>query len=241
MTKICITDGEYGLNGLKYIKDAVKELAVKAGAVVSVSGEGERRILCYDCPEYYSDILLAEIADRVAEVIVVGYKYEYFKTAIKSCGLNETEREILLASLIAADLAEDKKYAFDRIKATNDIAIDGVLNFRLKPLKNKWKDIAEYMPACFVGSQLKDFISFLLENKKKRTYIDDCKVYDNYYRRLKRCSLLGGGEGEIVREVLLSNCGEVEIRGALPETDEKYLREFYGDRVYFAQSGGAFS
>ena len=240
MTKICITDGANGANGLKYIKDSVSELAVKTGAVASLSNHGERRALIYDCPEYYSDIFQAEVADRVAEVIVVGYKYEYFKTAIKSCGLNETEREILLASLIAADLSEDKKYAFDRVKAVNEIAIDGVLNFRLKPLKNKWKDIAEYMPAYFIGSQLKDFVSFLLENKKKRTYIDDRKVYDNYYRRLKRCSLLSGGDGEIIREVLLSNCGEVEIRGEIPEIDEKYLKEFYGDRVYFMQSDNAF-
>ena len=240
MTKICITDGGNIAYGLKYIKDSVGELAVKTGATVSVVSHGERRALIYDCPEYYSDILQAEIADRVAEVIVVGYKYGYFKTAVKSCGLNETEREILLTSLIAADLAEDKKYAFDRMKAINEIAIDGVLNFRLKPLKNKWKDVAEYMPAYFAGSQLKDFVSFLLENKKKRTYIDDQKVYDNYYRRLKRCSLMDACDGEIVREVLLSNCGEVEIRGALPETDEKYLKEFYGDRVYFTQSNNAF-
>ncbi|MBR0190143.1 MAG: hypothetical protein IJQ23_07140 [Clostridia bacterium] len=240
MTKICITDGGNIAYGLKYIKDSVGELAVKTGATVSVVSHGERRALIYDCPEYYSDILQAEIADRVAEVIVVGYKYDYFKTAVKSCGLNDTEREILLTSLIAADLAEDKKYAFDRVKAVNEIAIDGVLNFRLKPLKNKWKDIAEYMPAYFAGSQLKDFVSFLLENKKKRTYIDDRKVYDNYYRRLKRCSLMDAADGEIVREVILSGCGEVEIRGALPETDEKYLKEFYGDRVYFTQNDNAF-
>ena len=236
MTEICITDGAAGLNGLRYIKDSVAELTAKTGAEVRLSSQGSRNRLCFNCPEYYSDILAAEVADRVAEVVAVGYKYEYFKSAIKISGLCGTEREILFASLIAADLAEDKKYAFDRVKASTETAIDGVFNFRLKPLKNKWKDIAEYMPSCFVGAQLKEFVTFLLENKRKRAYIDDRKVYDNYYRRLKRCALLGGGEGEIVREVILSNCGEVEIRGDIPPTDEKYLREFYGDRVYFAQN-----
>lgn len=235
MTKICITDGTAGLNGLKYIKNSVSEITEKTGANATIAAQGNRVSLSFDCPEYYADILHAEVADRVAEVIAVGYKYEYFKETVKVAGLTSTEREILLASLIAADLPEDKKYAFDRIKTIKEAAIDGVFNFRLKPLKKKWKDIAEYMPSCFVGSQLKEFITFLLENKKKRTYIDDQKVYDNYYRRLKRVSLLGGGEGEIIREVLLSNCGEVEIRGSVPPTDEKYLKEFYGDRIYFTQ------
>ena len=240
MAIICITDEINNLNGMEYIKSSVSEISAKTGSNAFLTTQGSRCKLSFDCPDYYSDILFAEVADRVAEVIAVGYKYKYFTSAVKVAGLTTTEREILLASLIAADLTEDKKYAFDRVKTLKDAAIDGIFNFRLKPLKKKWQDIAEYMPAAFIGSQLKDFVSYLLENKKKRTYIDDCKVYDNYYRRLKRCSLLGGDDGEIVREVLLSNCGEVEIRGTLPPVDEKYLKEFYGDRVYFAERNASF-
>ena len=84
------------------------------------------------------------------------------------------------------------------------------------------------MPTCFVNSQLKDFISYLLENKKKRVYVDCGRVYDAHFKRLKRCSLLGGGDKvSIVREVLLSNCGEIELTGPLPADDEFYLKEFY--------------
>ena len=240
MTRICITDDAHFVSGLEYIKNSVTEIADKTGSNCTLTVKDKRCALTLETPEYYADIVRAETADRIAEVIAVGYKYRFFKKTIKVAGLNDTEREILLASLIAADLSEDKKYAFDRLKSLSDINIDGMFNFRLKPLIKKWRDIVEYMPACFVGSQLKDFVSFLLENKKKRTYIDDQKVYDNYYRRLKRCSLLGGEEGAIIREVLLSNCGEVEIRGSLPATDEKYLKEFYGDRVYFAESNASF-
>lgn len=233
MTEICISDGVERANGLYYIKNSVSELCEKASAGVKIVSAGNRARLLFDCPEYYADIMQVEIADRVAEVIAVGYKYGFFKREIKISGLDSTEKEILLASLISADLKEDKKYVYDRIKPFKTVNIDGFYNFRLRPLAGKWRDIAEYMPTVFVNSQLKDFIAFLLENKKKRTYIDDCKVYDNYYRRLKRCSLLDGEEGKIVREVLLSGCGEVEIRGSIPETDEKYLKAFYGDKIFF--------
>jgi hypothetical protein len=38
-------------------------------------------------------------------------------------------------------------------------------------------------------------------------------------------------DGKIIREVLLSGSGEVELCGQLSPTDEYYLKEFYGDRV----------
>lgn len=240
MTKICISDGSAGLKGLQYVKNSVSELAVKTGATVKTVAQDKRYSLIYDCPEYYADIFHAEVADKVAEVIAIGYKYDYFKKEVKTAGLNKTEREILLASLIAADLTEDKKYVFDRVKGEKNAAIDGIYNFRLKALKKKWKDVAEYIPQCFVGSQLKDFVVYLIENRKKRAYVDDQKVYDNYYRRLRRCALLGGDDILVIREVLLSGCGEVEIRGEVPKADETYLKEFYGDRVYFAQKNASF-
>ena len=150
MTKICITDGSENINGLQYIKNSVSEITDKIGSTANVSVADKRCRLTFDCPEYYSDVLQAEVADKAAEVIAVGYKYAFFKTAVKVAGLSEVEREILLASLIAADLTEDKKYAFDRLKAEREMALDGVFNFRLKPLRKKWRDIAEYMPNCFV-------------------------------------------------------------------------------------------
>ena len=106
----------------------------------------------------------------------------------------------------------------------------------LIPLKKKWQEIVTYIPTTFMGSQLKDFMSFLLENKKKKVYVDSGRVYDSHYRRLKRCSLLGGEGVNVVREVLLSGCGEVELSGKIESDDERYLKEFYGDRVYFATS-----
>ncbi len=90
------------------------------------------------------------------------------------------------------------------------------------------------MPQCFLSPQLKDFVGYLLENKKKRVYIDNGRVYDCHYKRLKRCALLGGDGVNVVREVLLSNCGEVEICGKIPEEDEYYLKEFYADKIIFS-------
>lgn len=211
----------------------MSELLTNARCYVEESCIDKRAKIQINCPDYFFDIVKDEVIDKVAEIIVIKYKYEFFKKSIEIGGLSHLDKEILLTSLIAADLDDDKKYAVERIKGQQEISIDGIYNFRLKPLKRKWEEIISYMPPCFMQSQLKDFIKYLLENKRKKVYIESGKVYDSHYRRLKRSSLLCGEELKIIREVLLSNCGEIEITGKLPTEDEKYIREYYGDKIYF--------
>ena len=236
MSLINITENAKNEQNLYYIQSSMAELFTNARCVAVEIPQEKRIKLVVDCPDYYIDIVRTEIIDKIAEIIVIKYKYDYFKSSIEIGGLSSAEKEILLASLIAADIDDDKKFAIEKLKGIEEIAIDGVYNFRLKPLKKKWEDIVSYMPTCFMNSQLKEFVTYLLENKKKRIYIDCGKVYDQHYRRLKRSSLLSGEKLKIIREVLLSNCGEIEITGAIPKEDEKYIKEFYGDKLYFSNS-----
>ncbi len=235
MALITVTDKNYNQGNLLYVQSVTNEILSQTDCKVESCVLGSRSVMKINCDSGYSDIVKAEIADKLAEVVAINYKYDFFNKEIKVSGLNSDEKEILMASLIAADLDEDKRYTYERLKNFDDIALDGIYNFRLQPLKNKWKEIVSYMPSCFVNSQLKDFILYLLENKKKRVYVDCGRVYDSHFRRLRRCSLLGGGDKlSIVREVLLSNCGEVELSGPLPEEDEFYLKEFFSDKIYFS-------
>lgn len=236
MTKIIITENDYNQNNLLYIQSVMGELFSHADCSVRFGELSGRASLSITCPEYYADIVKAETADKIAEIIAIKYKYDYFKNCIKTVGLKTIEKELLYAGLIAADFDEDKKYAFDKLKSYEDMAIDGIFNFRLQPLKDKWKDVVQYIPAGFMNTQLKEFISYLVKSKKKRVYIDCGKVYDWHYRMLKRSSLLDGDSIKIVREVLLSNCGEVELNGEIPNEDEYYLKEFYSDKIIFARN-----
>ncbi len=234
MTQISITESKENQGNLYYIQSLISELLVSAKCSVKEISLGKRSALNIECPEHYIDIVRAEIIDKIAEIIVIKYKYDFFKKTLSIGGLNSNERELLITSLIAADFEDDKRYSVERLKSMEEIAVDGVYNFRLSPLKRKWEDVVSYMPGCFISNQLKDFIGFLLENKKKRVYVDCGKVYDSHFRRLKRASLLEGEELKITKEVLLSNCGEIEITGELPSLDEKYIREYYGDKIFFS-------
>ena len=228
-----ITENGYNEANLLYVQSAMSEFCECAGCTARLKKVNDRAILTVTFSDCYKEIIRSEIADKIAEIIAIKYKYDFFKQEISVSGLKKIEKEILLASLIAADLDDDKKYSFSRLMTFDDFAIDGVFNFRLKPLKKKWIDVCSYIPNCFLTSQLRDFIRFLLENKKKRVYIEGGRVYDAHFRRLKRSTLLGGEGVEILREVLLSNCGEIELSGNIPEDDEKYLREYYTDKITF--------
>ncbi len=236
MTNLIITESVLEQENLLYVQSAVSDLAVHAGCTVNLNSVSDRVFLTINCSESYCDIIKTEIIDKVAEIIAIKYKYDFFKKNLKIAGLTRVEKEILITSLIAADLEEDKKYCFQKIKNDCVIAVDGSFNFKLKPLKKKWQDVLSCVPECFLNSQLKEFINFLLENKKKRVYIEGGSVYDSHFRRLKRSSLFGGDTVKILREVLLSNCGEIELSGNIPKEDEFYLREYYSDKIIF--SGG---
>lgn len=229
--RITVTEKDCNLKNLYYIQTTLAELFKGAKCSVNISTAGSRNLLSIDCPEEYYEIVKAETADKVAEVIAVGYKYVFFKDSVRLAGLSSAEYELLLAGLISADFDEDKKYIFDRVKGQGEIATDGVYYFRLKPLIAKWRDIAGYMPNCFLNTQLKDFILYLSENKKKKTFIDKGKVYDCHFRRLLRADLMDGDKLRLIKEIILSNCSEVEICGEIPDEDEYYIREFFGDRI----------
>ncbi len=234
MAQITITEKQENQSNLFYVQSAIADIISQVGCKLESVNMGSRFMLKLNVDDIYLDIVKCEIIDRLSEIVAINYKYKYFKKEIGLKGLTEDENEILLASLISADLEDDKRYVREKIKNSDFLSLDGIYNFRLQPLKRKWADIVSYMPVCFVNSQLKDFIVYLLENKRERVYVDGGKVYDWHYRRLNRCELLGGNNLNIIREVLLSNCGEVDISGSIPEKDEYYLKEFYKDKICFS-------
>lgn len=182
-----------------------------------------------------------ELSDKLCDVIAIGYKYDFFVRNIKADGLRPDEKELLIAALIAADFEDDKRFARSRMAAFNSdndfcFALDGFYNFRLASLKNKWNEVVSYVPSYFSRRELGDFIAYLLcEKKGRRVIIDGEKVYDRRFNRLKRSALAGGKcGGEVVKEAILSGAGEVEVKNRPKAEEERLLKEYFGDKVYFS-------
>ena len=205
----------------------------------SAFNEGERTALQIEADDGYADMIRSEIEDKIADIIAVNYKYGYFADKVRPQGLGKTENGILISALISADIDEDKQYVKRRIVSEREYAVDGLFHFRLSPLRKKWESVISYVPKTFSVDKLKDFISFLLEEKKQlRIFIENGRVYDRHFRRLNRTFLTGRQykEDKLLNEILLSGCGEAELLSPVSEGEEEYLREYLGGKIIFGKT-----
>lgn len=230
-----ISDEESKQNNLKYILDSTLDCVKKLNGKAKTETAGGRALLKISVPSEYSEIYSQILVDKIADVIAVNYKYVFFKKYVRTSGISEVDYEMLLAALIAADLDEDKRYVINSKPTFTDFTVDGYFNFRLRPLTEKWSEIVTYIPTYFSSEKLREFISYIIcEKKRRRAVVYGGKVYDERYNRMLKSSLVDKiKEGSLTREIILSGFSEVELSGRLPEIEEKYLTAFYGDKIFF--------
>ena len=236
MSELIITESSIRKNNLTYLYGALGEMINQVDARVDIKNGKNRYELKIFIPDEYNSIFLTETEDKIADVIAINYKYNYFKRNVVVSGLSKSEKELLYVALISADLDEDKKYVVKKLRAFKEFTIDGIFNFRMKPLKEKWNEIIGYIPSSFGSLGLKEFISYLIKDKVgKKVYYERGKVYDKHYNELNRVELIENAEDlTAVKEILLAGAGEIELVSALPSNDEKYIKEFFNDKIYFA-------
>lgn len=196
-----------------------------------LKNSGDRTTLILTAEGKYCPYIRKYTEENIAEVIAIGYKYRYFKEILFLPFLNEAERELLLVSLVSADLAEDREYIRKRLKGTDEYCIDGVYNFRLGDLKRRWHKITEYIPAEFNSSALESFTEFLVGEGIGKVFLKEGILYDEDYRPLKRSELLG--KASPIHEILLSGAESVYCFGAPDAESEAFLKKYYKEKAVF--------
>lgn len=236
MSKFCVSDASSRVDYMMYLHDGLSPLLIECGASVGLSNDGDRCVLAVESEKHAEELILCEVQSLAAEILVVGYKYEYFCQKINPQGLTEGERELLLSALISADELEDARYVRRKFQGKKEFAIDGIFHFLLSPLREKWDEIVGYIPSVFVRGELVDFVTFLIGEKRPKTcYVDGKSVCDSTFRPLRRIRLTAGNSRlAVVRELLLAGATDVDLVGSISADDERYIRDFFGDRVTFS-------
>ena len=233
MKKIQITDAVGEDVTISYISSPIKELIKDFGGEINITNTGSRLKITVSCPEQYYDLYKSELEDKIADVIAVKYKYHFLKRTLRTIGLTPYENEILHVAIISADIEDDRRYIIRKLRSFENFAIDGIFNFRLQPLKNKWKEVSSYIPFFFTGSQLCEFVSFVLgEKRSKKVFVEGDNVYDINYNKLNRASLISPNK-DVVKEVLLSTSTSVQVLKSVSLQEEKELKRYFGARVCF--------
>ena len=233
--KFLVTDSEYRRSGVEYVYKTLARHISAVGGSSECGVLGGRVYFVAYAPDEKGKYFRSLIEDKLSDVIAVNYKYDYFKKYIRVSGLKDVEYELLLSALISADIEDDKRYARSRL-GSSPYALDGSFFFTMKALTEKWREIVGYIPTYFAPDQLKEFVSYIVcEKKGGRVYVMGSKVYDVNYNLLNRAYLTGGDECKVIKEIILSSSGEVELASPIPERDEYYLKEFFGDKIFFGK------
>ncbi|HIY45707.1 MAG TPA: hypothetical protein H9731_04255 [Candidatus Borkfalkia excrementipullorum] len=240
MEKLIVSEKESNSRYIAYIAGILSGRTVQ-GAAVQIGFDSGRVTLSAEAESLGELKELA--AEKIAEVLCVGYKYDLFSRLIRPSGLSAEDREILLAAIIAADFAEDYRYIHARLRDMSVHTIDGFFLFRLQALREKWKSIAACVPSCFDGKQLAEFMEYLLGGSRRKIFLKGKDVYDCRCCRLRRAALIDGGKSEMntFREIVLSGAGKIECLSALSASQENFLRRYYPGRVGFSLPKNSFS
>ena len=98
--EIVISEKENNARYIAYVFTSLQPLLEACGAKSAFSFDGDRIFLKIAAEGKYETYLRRFAEEKIAEVIAVGYKYEYFRRTLSPAGLRGGEREILLAALI---------------------------------------------------------------------------------------------------------------------------------------------
>lgn len=216
---------------IAYVSERVSGKYAALPCVAGVFGRSGRTSLEFSTEKPYEPYVRGETVSAVAEVLVLSYKYRFFKRLLPLPALESEEREILLTALVAADFDADKEYVKARLSGLDEYLLDGVFFFRMQELKKNWERIASYVPATFSREALESFLEFLVAEGKTRVFLQGDTAYDEDYRPLKKSALTG--EYSAPKEILLSSAKLVYCFGGQSEKTRAFLKKYYPEKTFF--------
>ena len=220
---------------LSYVLDGLSAAMTAANVTAEFFPKDRFRKLRLEVPKAYEAFFLSELKEKLAEIIVVGYKYDFFAEKVRLSGLSDVEKELFLTAVIAADLDDDKKYALRFLDLAEETSVDGVYHFRLQKLKEKWAEIAAMLPSYFGAELYHNFMQYLIDDfRQEPVYVVGEQVFDGRYNR-KTPGVLSGEESALccAKNILLSGGKEIHLVGDPAPATGEFLSEFYGTNVFF--------
>lgn len=231
MESITVTENGENRSNITYLYNAVMGCLQRYGGKGElIFGEG-RAALRITAEKSAERNVRAFTKEKIAEIIGVGYKFEFLKERIRVC-LGKREKKLLLAALIAADLEGDKAYIRGKLDGAEEYSIDGFYAFRLGALREKWEKIATYIPVNFASDDLKKFCDFLVGESSNKVYVKGNAVFGENFLPLRRSRLTG--EEDIETEIMLSDAGFVYCLGEVEDSVGDFLQKYYAERAIFS-------
>ena len=216
---------------VRYLYNKVKEKFSFLSGECVVRSEKDCAKFVFEGEDGYGSHLQQFIVEHVADILTIGYKYEYFQTNLSLPILTPKDKFLFCSALVAADYADDKRYVARRIEGSSTLSLDGVYNFKLKELKERWGEILSFIPKDFGEYSLENFLDYVISDGEGKAYIKENTVYDENYRKIAKSELLG--KKSLVAELLLSGAAGVYCFGKTDRETETFVKKYYKDKGVF--------
>lgn len=229
--EVRVSEESVRLPYITYLYNSLAGALARTGGSAEFAAGEERAALCIRTPQHGEEEVRDLLKTKLAEVLGIGYKYEFLRSRLRVC-LGKREEKLLCAALIAADFESDGAYLKRRLGDGDEYCIDGIFRFRLSTLKEKWQSIVNYVPEGFGSSDLKQFCDFLVGESKNKIYLKGRTVFGENFTPLRRSRLLGEEDAET--EILLSDAGFVYCLGEVEEGLSEFLQKYFAERAIFS-------
>ncbi len=226
---------------LEIVASALTQIFRAAGVCARYEKGEATATLTLEIPDLYTEFVFAEVREKLADVIAVGYKYDFFIENTQFWGLSSEQKELFITAVIAADYLEDRRFAQRVIILSEDISVDGVYHFKLQKLTEKWKEICACLPTYFGEEIYRSFMQYLIDDfSDSNVYLVGESVYDKRYGKRGLSLLLGEKNQPNPAQEILLCCGKnVHVVGETESSAIPFVKDFYGKNVRF-HSGETF-
>ncbi|MBR2617039.1 MAG: hypothetical protein IKC56_02260 [Clostridia bacterium] len=191
--------------------------------------------LTLEIPDLYTEFVFAEVREKLADIIVVGYKYDFFTEHTQFWGLAPQQKELFLTAVIAADYPEDRRFAQRAILLGEEISVDGIYHFKLQKLTEKWKEICACLPTYFGEEIYRSFMQYLIDDfSESNVYLVGENVYDKRYGKRSLSLFLDEKNHPNPAQEILLCCGKtVHVVGEEESSAIPFIKDFYGKNARF--------
>lgn len=184
------------------VEDVMKSKLEECSAVSALNLSGRRLYCGFGCEQESRARMLAAIKDCLIEMYAVYTKFDFIKQNLM-LGLPTARYELLLRTLVAFDRENEHKLLGKLVKIEDGMALDGVFNFKMGELKERWLEICKLTKSngayLYDNATYNELLRFLISAVDPK--INKLTVYeaDGKYRltgALKKGTLdLNAGDG----------------------------------------------
>ncbi|MDD3832127.1 MAG: hypothetical protein PHW00_05685 [Clostridia bacterium] len=165
MFEACINASQQNSYYIKYIDERLSASIDKLKGLSAMTGKGNRCYYSVACEDAYCDQLTDILVDKIADVILLGYKNSYFRDNL-NIRYDSFLSNTLVNIMCIFDHTADKVSIKNTIGDISNFSIEGYCNFRMKQVKSKWDEIIlltnTYEQVLLDDRILREFIAFLV-------------------------------------------------------------------------------